>query len=55
MDMERMGELERQIQQDHRSDLPSFEERQRKQMQQELEQLKRQMEELQALGFDHLA
>jgi len=55
MDMERMGELERQIQQDHRSDLPTFEERQRKQMQQELEQLKRQMEELQALGFDHLA
>jgi serine protease Do len=54
MDMERMGELERQIQQDHRSDWPNFEERQRKQMQQEMDQLKRQMEELQALGFDHL-
>ena len=49
-----MGELERQIQQEHMSDAPNFEERQRKQMQQEMDQLKRQMEELQAMGFDHL-
>lgn len=54
MDIERMGELERQIQQEHMSDAPNFEERQRKQMQQEMDQLKRQMEELQAMGFDHL-
>jgi serine protease Do len=55
MDMERMGELERQIQKDNRSGAPTFEERQRKQMQQEMDQLKRQMEEMLALGFDHLA
>jgi serine protease Do len=54
MDMERMGELERQIQQEHMWDAPSFDEQQRKEMQKEMDRLKRQMEEMQELGFDHL-
>ena len=52
--MERMGELERQIQREHKLDMPSFDEQQRKQMQKEMDRLKRQFEEMQALGFDHL-
>jgi len=32
----------------------SFDEQQRKEMQKEMDRLKRQMEEMQALGFDHL-
>ena len=52
--MERMGELERQIRKEHKWDMPSFDEQQRRQMQKEMDQLKRQFEEMQALGFDHL-
>jgi hypothetical protein len=33
---------------------PSFDEQQRKQMKEQMDQLKRQMEEMDALGFDHL-
>ena len=53
-DWKRMGDLEREIEQMPKENGPSFEERQRDQKQKEMDQLKRQLEEMQALGFDHL-
>jgi serine protease Do len=53
-DWTHMDELQRQIQQMRQWNMPSFDEQQRKEMERQMDRLKRQMEEMQALGFDHL-
>ena len=53
-DWTHMDDLQRQIQQMRQWNMPSFDEQQRKEMERQMDRLKRQLEEMQALGFDHL-
>lgn len=53
-DQKQMDEMKKMLENSRHIQIPSFDEQQREQMKEEMNRLKRQLEEMQALGFDHL-